>query len=78
MRSIILYFIKIYQSTLSPDHSLLGKHKHPYGYCRYYPSCSAYSYDAIAKYGIMKGSWLSAKRIVRCNPWSKGGIDILK
>lgn len=78
MKKIVLFFIKAYQKTISPDHSMIGKHQHPYGYCRYYPTCSSYSYEAIQKYGIIKGSWLATKRIVRCNPWSKGGVDKLK
>ncbi|MCG2750517.1 MAG: membrane protein insertion efficiency factor YidD [Desulfobacteraceae bacterium] len=43
--------------------------------CRYFPSCSEYAYQAIAKYGIIKGVFLSAKRILRCHPFCCGGID---
>lgn len=43
--------------------------------CRYYPSCSHYAYEAIAKYGLLRGGALAAWRIVRCNPYSKGGFD---
>lgn len=78
MKKIVLFIIKAYQYTISPDHSAIGKHQHPYGYCRYYPTCSSYSYEAIQKYGIIKGSYLAIKRIFRCNPWSKGGIDNVK
>jgi putative membrane protein insertion efficiency factor len=43
--------------------------------CKYYPSCSQYAYDAIAKYGLLKGGALAAWRLLRCNPYSKGGFD---
>jgi putative membrane protein insertion efficiency factor len=43
--------------------------------CRYHPSCSQYTYEAIAKYGLLKGTLLGAWRILRCNPYSKGGFD---
>jgi putative membrane protein insertion efficiency factor len=68
--------ISLYQLTLSPDHSWL-KAKYPYGFCRHYPSCSDYSKQAIVKYGLVKGSWLAAKRIARCNPWAQPRIDLI-
>ncbi len=43
--------------------------------CRYTPTCSAYGREAISSYGFAKGSWLTAGRILRCNPWSRGGVD---
>ena len=43
--------------------------------CRFYPSCSHYAYDAIAKYGVLKGGRLAAWRLLRCNPYNKGGFD---
>jgi putative membrane protein insertion efficiency factor len=43
--------------------------------CRYHPTCSAYALEAIQKYGAFKGSFLSIRRIIRCNPWCKGGYD---
>lgn len=46
--------------------------------CRFTPTCSDYTYQAIQKYGAAKGSWLGLKRIVRCAPWSKGGFDPVK
>ncbi len=43
--------------------------------CRFHPTCSQYALEAIARYGSIKGGWLTAKRIVRCHPWSEGGYD---
>jgi len=60
--------IKLYQLLISP---LLGKR------CRFYPTCSQYSIEAIKKYGFFKGSLLSFKRIVKCGPWHPGGYDPL-
>jgi len=45
--------------------------------CRFKPTCSQYSYQAIAKYGILRGSFMGLKRIIKCHPWSKGGHDPL-
>ena len=43
--------------------------------CRFHPTCSQYGLEAIARYGSIKGGWLTAKRIARCHPWSEGGFD---
>jgi putative membrane protein insertion efficiency factor len=45
--------------------------------CRYYPSCSEYSAQAVSRYGILRGLVLSGWRILRCNPWSRGGVDLV-
>jgi putative membrane protein insertion efficiency factor len=58
--------IRAYQKLLSP---FFGRN------CRYYPTCSAYTYEAIEIHGVAKGSWLGIKRIGRCHPWHEGGID---
>jgi len=74
LQSLTLRAIKFYQQTLSPDHGQLARFW-PAGYCKYQPSCSEYGYQAIAKYGLFRGSMLTAWRILRCNPFSKGGSD---
>jgi uncharacterized protein len=66
MKYPLLLLIKLYQRTIS---RLLGP------VCRYYPSCSHYGYRAIDVHGALKGSALTAWRILRCNPWSRGGVD---
>jgi len=65
MQKIALFLIKIYQSIskLTPKT------------CRFYPTCSEYTKQAIIKYGFLKGSWLGIKRICRCHPFNPGGYD---
>ena len=74
IKKIILRAIRLYQRTLSPDHGVF-KGRYPYGYCRYHPTCSDYGYEAVKKYGVIKGVFKAIWRILRCNPWSKGGVD---
>jgi putative membrane protein insertion efficiency factor len=76
-KKIALFLIRGYQKTVSPDHGPL-KPLFPYGYCRFQPTCSMYTYEAIDKYGVIKGSALGFWRIMRCNPWNKGGHDPVK
>lgn len=47
-------------------------------HCRFVPSCSEYTYEAVNKYGVWKGFWLGFKRVLRCNRFSKGGIDLVE
>lgn len=63
----VLALILLYQKTLS---RALSENT-----CRYYPSCSHYSYQAIYKYGVLRGSLMGIWRILRCNPFSRGGFD---
>lgn len=70
MKNIILKMILFYQRNLSP---LKGK-----GCCIYTPSCSEYTRQAVEKYGVIKGIGLGVIRILRCNPFFKGGYDPLK
>ncbi len=72
MKKISIFLIRVYKKTLSPIFSFLGIN------CKYYPTCSEYTIQAIEKYGFLKGSFLGLKRILRCNPFSKGGYDPLK
>ena len=74
IKKLILVIIRLYQRTLSPDHGFLS-HRFPHGYCRFYPTCSEYSHEAIRKHGIVRGIWIGTKRIVRCNPFNQGGYD---
>lgn len=68
-RKMLVSLIRFYQLCISPR---LGKH------CKYYPTCSEYTRQAVDKYGIIKGSLLGIIRILKCNPFSKGGVDLLK
>ena len=70
----LLKIIRFYQKTLSPDKGWF-RYYFPHGYCRFYPHCSEYSYQAIEKFGVIKGIIKSFLRIIRCNPFSKGGND---
>jgi hypothetical protein len=74
MKQIILFLIKIYQKTLSRDTGWLS-YIYSERTCRFHPTCSQYTYEAIDKFGIIKGGWLGLKRISRCHPWNKGGVD---
>lgn len=76
-RKPILWLIKIYQNTISPDHGLF-KVMFPDGYCKFHPTCSEYGYQVISKYGLIIGIPKTAWRILRCNPWSKGGMDLVE
>jgi hypothetical protein len=64
---ILLALIRLYQLIVSPGL--------PADTCRFYPSCSHYGYQAVYKYGALKGGWMAFKRILRCNPFNPGGLD---
>ena len=66
MRKALLFLIRLYQRTLSQVTPAT---------CRFYPSCSEYGYQAIARYGVFRGGWMAVKRIARCNPFNPGGYD---
>lgn len=63
----LLALIRLYQLTIS---RML-----PGGTCRFYPTCSHYGYEAIARYGLIKGGWMATWRLLRCQPFHPGGYD---
>ena len=71
----MVFLVTIYQKTISPDHGGFLRIFYPNGYCRFTPSCSEYSKQAFLKYGFVKGFFKSVWRVLRCNPWNKGGSD---
>lgn len=76
IKNISFGLIKFYQALFSLEHSFWARDL-PIGACRYYPTCSEYTYQAIDKYGFFKGWFLGVKRIFRCHPLAKGGHDPL-
>jgi uncharacterized protein len=68
MKYVLMALIRLYQITISP---LLGP------VCRFYPSCSRYGYEAIARHGAVYGSYLTVRRLLRCHPWNPGGVDLV-
>jgi putative membrane protein insertion efficiency factor len=72
--ALAIWLLKLYQATLSFDHGPL-KRFFPYGYCRFHPTCSHYAIGSIERFGLIIGSWLAFKRLLRCHPWSQGGLD---
>ncbi|OLS02716.1 membrane protein insertion efficiency factor YidD [Tissierella creatinophila] len=71
MKKLMIKIIKFYQRYIS-RYILTGRN------CRFYPTCSQYSMEAYEKYGFFKGTFLTINRILRCNPFNKGGYDPLK
>jgi putative membrane protein insertion efficiency factor len=65
-RQLLMWVIRGYQLGISP---MLAPH------CRFYPSCSCYAHAALQRHGVLKGSWLSLRRILRCQPFAAGGYD---
>jgi len=65
-RNLVVLLLKGYRAVISP---LYGD------VCRYYPSCSHYTLQAVQHHGVLRGSWLGGRRILRCHPWAEGGID---
>lgn len=73
-KTIGVGLIHLYQKTLSPDHGPL-RHVLRQPMCKFHPTCSEYGAQAIERFGLLRGSFLVAHRIMRCHPWSLGGID---
>ena len=72
MKKILIKFLEFYKKSISPFLEDRGVH------CKFQPTCSEYTKQAIEKYGCLKGIFLGIKRILKCNPFSKGGYDPLK
>ncbi|HKJ34758.1 MAG TPA: membrane protein insertion efficiency factor YidD [Balneolales bacterium] len=66
MKYIFIFIIRFYQLAISPYFP---------SSCRFEPTCSQYSIEALKRFGIFKGTWLSVKRISKCHPWHEGGYD---
>ncbi len=67
MKNVLIQIIKVYRKYISP---LKGRPT-----CIYYPTCSQYAIEALEKYGVVKGTYLAVRRILRCHPFHKGGYD---
>ncbi len=78
MKRIILACVRFYQKTSFFHNYFFRLFFMSDRVCRFTPTCSEYIYQAVEKYGVIKGLWLGLKRIVRCHPWSKGGNNPLK
>jgi putative membrane protein insertion efficiency factor len=66
MQALLVFLIKLYRYLISP---WIGPH------CRFHPTCSAYALVAIERFGALRGSYLAARRLLKCHPWHEGGID---
>lgn len=77
MKFVALFLISIYQKLFSTEKGLIRFFGFSKKTCRFSPTCSEYTYQAIERYGILKGIRLGTSRILRCHPWSPGGFDPL-
>jgi hypothetical protein len=71
----LIFLVKIYQKTLSPDHSMWAKAMNKAPYCKHIPSCSDYMIESLEKKWVIKWLAKGSYRVLRCNPWNKGWYD---
>lgn len=74
-RILLIAIISFYQATISPDRGFFVRWAFPNGFCRFHPTCSEYGKRAVRKFGVILGLRKVIWRVLRCNPWSRGGID---
>ncbi len=74
-RKLILKLVRLYQSSQLIDNPIRKMFIPGQTVCRFQPTCSEYMYEAVEKYGVLKGVFLGTKRILSCHPWSKGGYE---
>lgn len=74
LKKLVLSLIRLYQKTLSLDHGPLKKYV-SFGACRFRPTCSEYTYQAVQRFGVLKGLYLGSRRVLKCHPFHPGGID---
>ena len=67
LKKLVLKILFLYKKYISRGYN-----------CRFVPTCSEYTYQAVEKYGVVKGLWLGVKRVIRCHPWGKSGVDLLE
>lgn len=67
MKKLVMKLLVVYKKYFSKGYN-----------CRFSPTCSEYTYQAVDKYGVVKGLLMGGWRVLRCNPWNKGGVDLLK
>ncbi|MCL2054541.1 MAG: membrane protein insertion efficiency factor YidD [Oscillospiraceae bacterium] len=67
MKYVFIFVVRLYQKYISP--------LKPARTCKYYPTCSSYAVTALERYGAVRGGFMAVLRLLRCNPWSMGGID---
>lgn len=68
MKYLFIYIVKFYQKAISPLKPAT---------CRFYPTCSTYSLESYQRFGALKGTYLTVKRIVKCQPFHPGGVDLV-